>query len=62
MEWKIIDSAPKDGTKMIGFGELDEIFIFSFSMGDWHECHVYGEIAYEITPLFWMPLPEPPKE
>ncbi len=58
--WHKIDTAPKDGTIMLGC-DSDSIFIFNFCMGDWHEYSVYGEIAYEIEPILWMPLPKLPQ-
>lgn len=60
MEWKSIKYAPKDGSLMIGFDGVD-IFIFNFRMGDWHEYHKYGEIAYEVSPSCWMNIPETPE-
>lgn len=62
MEWKSIDSCPKDENLYMGFGEDKQIFLFYWGYGDWYEYHVYGEIAYEINPIYWMPLPEAPKE
>jgi len=49
----------KDGTEYFGF-EDGEYFVFSYRMGDWHECS-QSEIAYEVNPSHWMPLPYPPK-
>jgi hypothetical protein len=60
MTWKSMESAKKDGSLMIGFDGVD-IFIFYFGMGDWHEHHKYGEIAYEVNPSYWMDIPETPE-
>ncbi len=63
MNWvKYSDRLPPKDRILLGYGEEKQIFLFYWSMGDWHEAHVYGEIAYEINPLYWMPLPEVPNE
>lgn len=59
---KCSDREPPKETLLLGYGESNKIFIFYWAMGDWHEFHVYGEIAYEVKPLYWMPLPEAPKD
>ena len=62
MEWiSVRDKEPlKDGTIYLGY-ENGKIFVFGFSMSDWHEASM-GEIAYEVCPTHWMPLPKPPKD
>jgi hypothetical protein len=60
MEWISIEDKepPKNGLAFLGY-ENGEVYIFNFRMGDWHECSK-GEIAYEVKPSYWMPLPKPP--
>lgn len=72
-EWQKIDSAPKDGTRIIvflpGFGE-DEYDIDGwdewtgtayYSYGDWRpEADFSSFYPGELT--HWMPLPNPPSD
>lgn len=66
-EWKPIDTAPKDGSK-----------ILAFAQGSYHRDHYYGVAQwafadpdfpstvdgwfweYAIRPTHWQPLPQPP--
>lgn len=63
MKWiKCSDKLPpKDGTILLGSGKYSEMFLFYWGMGNWHEFHCCGEIAYEIDPVYWMPLPNAPE-
>ncbi len=60
MNWISVKDKPpkKDGTEYLGW-EKGIVYVFSFRMNDWHECS-RSEIAYEVNPTYWMPLPPPP--
>lgn len=63
-EWKTIDSAPKDGTRIIGGSTGGRVEVVAHAQGNWRgdpwrEGHHLGRIAW-IQPTHWMPLPEPP--
>ena len=61
MEWKTIDSAPKDGTSVLVHECGDVVIAY------WHESmrkwigprDSYGDADY-MSPDAWMPLPPPP--
>jgi hypothetical protein len=63
MEWQTIETAPKDGMQVLGFGECDEtlscIFIMAWDdvINWWVECSIECEID-NVT--HWMPLPALP--
>lgn len=69
MEWKTIDSAPKDGALvLIGNPEWDVVWQASFrEMGTagsykWQGWTRFNSYDLGLIPTHWMPLPEPPKE
>lgn len=51
---------PKNGKEYLGYGN-GRNFIFSYRMSDYHECSK-SEIAYEVGPMYWMPLPNHPED
>lgn len=59
-QWHIIETAPTDGTSILGCGFKDDGSIYvqdvHFYEGKWTIVWMHG---YQ-TPMFWMPLPEPP--
>jgi hypothetical protein len=60
MEWQPIETAPKDGSLVLGFGPHEQrrtyIEAIQHYRGKWTITWMdgYGE------PTHWMPLPEPP--
>ena len=64
-EWQPIETAPKDGTKIIVFDHYDGVVIARWRMRwpesgyEWIEAT--GEEYENYRPTHWMPLPEPPK-
>lgn len=60
-EWQPIETAPKDGTDILGWDGGD-ITVCRFSRGSW-ELSVTGWYAEDsdFDPTHWMNLPEPPK-
>ena len=60
MQWKPIETAPKDGTEiLVWFDEAKRHFILWWFDGDWR--FIGGTITPVIPPNFWMLLPPPPK-
>ncbi len=59
-EWQSIETAPMDGSWILGFGSgvgiYHCVFVCGFD-GYWEE--VYSEV--EVEPTYWMPLPGTPK-
>jgi len=68
MEWQPIETAPRDGGRIIGcsfFGETYIVNIFTpcYYGGDneFEGWHAENDHDYEVVePGFWMPLPAPP--
>jgi hypothetical protein len=77
MNWKTIDSAPKDGTDILGYSK------YGIAIVRWHLSSYYdgsktvefgtwamvneGEVLYvngevdDTLPTHWLEIPEPPK-
>jgi hypothetical protein len=59
-EWQPIESAPRDGTYVLGFGLHEQRGTYIDVIHYWSDrwtvvwMHGYGE------PTHWMPLPDPP--
>jgi hypothetical protein len=78
MEWHPIETAPKDGTPVLGYRDVDGVmatvtWIQSITYGEW--AGSWGLVLLkdmasfsahsEIDmwwPTHWMPLPDPPKK
>lgn len=61
-QWQPIDTAPKDGTYVIGlFNGL--VAQMKWSNGSGSHCYHWMALGRwtPIDPTHWMPLPEPPK-
>lgn len=66
-DWQPIETAPKDGTRLIGFvdglvrfiyhGKTSHVPIYGWNLGDQgaEDCEL-------CKPSHWMPLPEPPNK
>ena len=63
--WQPIESAPKDGTRVLAFANdfIETMFwtvsVWVSSGGAWVN-DVNRSDTYEFNPTHWMPLPEPP--
>lgn len=69
-EWQPIETAPKDGTRILGYGMVAFETKPSMATVRWadtydewncdpNECSEYSPEKCELT--HWMPLPEPPQ-
>jgi hypothetical protein len=62
-QWQDIETAPKDGTFILAFGNGVAIhnchYIAEWSEGDGWICS-YSDV--DVTPSHWMPLPNPPEQ
>lgn len=62
-QWQPIETAPKDGTKVLIYHIRDKWMICA---GHW-PCNSYWSESYASNiklnnPTHWMPLPEPPSD
>ena len=63
MNWQQIATAPKDGTRILGWSQDDDQAIIQWSCKRWDVVHDWESYAWsDYYPTHWMPLPEPPKE
>jgi hypothetical protein len=64
MEWQPIETAPKDGTPVLGYRDVDGVMatVYWTTWGGW-SLVAPGGYAEEDDwePTHWMPLPDPPK-
>jgi len=63
-EWQPIETAPKDGTKILGYGkwccaDTRSADTIMFICDEWQGAIDGNE--HKFTPTHWMPYPEPPK-
>jgi len=60
--WKKIDSAPKDGTKVLGYDPEDNGYIsVMYFQPRWNEGWISADYdAVQFNPTHWMPLPPRP--
>ena len=59
--WQPIETAPKDGTEILGASRSD-IFRCYWSADEGWSCWYSTDIEDEVVPVFWMPaLPPIPR-
>lgn len=75
MTWQPIETAPKDGTKILLYVRIRSVLEDDFSIPEivvgyfdpnefareWYIVERTPENTYVDQPTHWMPLPEPPK-
>lgn len=62
-EWLPIETAPKDGTLVLGyFPGACVLKVYCKSSGIWHQWHEDYEVSVYPPPTHWQPLPPPPTE
>lgn len=65
MEWQPIETAPKDGTKILSF-EDDEFAVVWWQLDRWGKEGQWSVTAsrggWYLSPTHWMPLPNPPEK
>jgi len=66
-EWHPIETAPKDGSSILGYGNFNKMtsILWDDHPGDagWgysEQGLYYGRLDFK--PTHWMPLPEPPRQ
>ena len=67
LTWRAIDSAPMDGTKILGTdGQGWAVIEWSKTWGYWQYSMdgklEWADVNDTFEPTHWMPLPAPPKE
>jgi Protein of unknown function (DUF551) len=60
MKWQAIETAPKDGTEILGYCAIDGIILVYWKSSGWEYSWGYSNLEPKLT--HWMPLPEPPIE
>lgn len=62
--WRPMETAPKDGTKILGINTYDEVFHCYYARTEEDEyCWWDDEADDDRIPLFWMPaLPPRPQQ
>jgi hypothetical protein len=65
MEWQPIETAPRDGTHILGYadGEMAAVYCLPTWYDDGWSLSVSGKPASDsyFWPTHWMPLPKPPE-
>ena len=68
-EWLDIESAPKDGTEILGWSNRDYVLCWWVTGKDgegwvlgWETASGYDVGWNFTTPIFWQPLPKPPEQ
>ena len=57
MDWQPIETAPKDGTRVIVLEGDGDVSLADFYDGRWFYSVAHDEM---FDPTHWMPLPDPP--
>jgi hypothetical protein len=61
--WQLIETAPKDGTRILAWDGLCMMVLW-WGSGGWYDAQwvtVHLDNNRPFAPTHWMPLPEPPK-
>lgn len=63
-QWRSIDTAPKDGTLILGISARDPQRPYPMRIAETIKGQRWHNVAanYWAEPTHWMPLPEPPSE
>lgn len=64
LEWKLIETAPKDGNDFLGYcnnGKMNEMIIAAYCDNGFKQAIDCTYIWPDLPLTHWMPLPEPPK-
>lgn len=60
MEWRPIESAPKDGTRVLVWRRREQGYDHVRMGVDWCKNGVWQKSRRDMHPTHWMPLPPPP--
>lgn len=61
-DWQIIETAPKDGTRILASQGPGDSYPDIVEWVDWKPGWYNGDITYESDVFtHWMPLPDPPQ-
>lgn len=61
-EWQPIETAPKDGERIIAWWPIGKVIIAHYERGGWESDAMWERRNLLIPDLTnWMPLPKPPK-
>jgi len=61
-QWLPIETAPKDGTEILGHTDVGALVLYWDTLSDNPERWSDGMSRYHRIPTHWMPLPAPPAE
>ncbi len=59
-EWRPIETAPRDNTYYLLYNSV--LGDFDIGYKDSTDDSWYDDMAYDLKPTHWMPLPSPPEE
>jgi hypothetical protein len=62
MAWQQIETAPRDGSQILGFMPSDNQGAGGQSVIAWVNGWWFDHRAFAAAPTHWMPLPAPPEE
>lgn len=59
MNWQPIETAPRDGSNYLTFGECGYVICHWMEANYFHDG-AEARIFPGVSPIYWMPLPTPP--
>ncbi len=60
MDWQPIETAPRDGTYLLGY-DGEPIVIIAYESGwEYGDNFIAGNVNEKPRPTHWIPLPAPP--